>query len=154
MKSRLLVTSGFLAIGLSLPMIAVAQDATAQESEARQETVRVTGSRIPVDPNVVSSVPIQSLDDEDLRLSGEISLADIVNDVPALISSTTAENSATGANALNLRGLGTERTLTLINGRRAVGGFEGSQAIDIGSIPSALVERVEVLTGGASALTP
>lgn len=132
---------------------AAAQDAQPAEDEVRvQETVIVTGSRIPSDPNLVSSVPVQSIGAEDLRLSGEVNVADIVNDIPALISSTTSENSLTGANALNLRGLGSERTLTLINGRRSVGGFEGSQAVDIGSIPAPLIERVEVLTGGASAL--
>jgi len=97
-------------------------------------------------------VPVQTLDGDEFRLSGEISLADVINDVPALVSSLTAENSLTGANALNLRGLGGDRTLTLVNGRRHVSGFEGSQAVDIGSIPQALIERVDVLTGGASAI--
>ncbi|MEM7767280.1 MAG: TonB-dependent receptor [Pseudomonadota bacterium] len=144
-------------------MVALAPGAaSAQEDDVSiQETVTVTGSRIPVDPNVISSVPIQSLSDDDLRLSGEINIADVVNDVPALVSSVTAENggiddpegdAATGQSALNLRGLGTERTLVLINGRRSVGGFDGSQAVDISNIPTALIERVEVLTGGASAL--
>ncbi|MFN7053916.1 MAG: TonB-dependent receptor domain-containing protein [Hyphomonas sp.] len=136
---------------------AFAQDApitvtTESEAEAVQQTITVTGSRIPTDPNLVSSIPVQSITGDDFRLSGEISVADIVNDLPALISSTTSENSATGQSALNLRGLGTTRTLTLINGRRSVGGFEGSQAVDIGTIPTSLIERVEVMTGGASAL--
>ncbi len=148
---RYLITSvGIAALTTSMGSIASAQEG--EDDTSVQQTITVTGSRIPVDPNVVSSVPIQSLSDEEFRLSGEISVADIVNDVPALVSSTTSENSATGQSALNLRGLGTERTLTLINGRRAVGGFEGSQAVDVGAIPSALIERVEVLTGGASAL--
>ena len=125
--------------------------ATAQDSGGLQEVV-VTGSRIPTDPNVVASTPVQFLDASDLRLSGEINLAEIVNDIPALIASQTAENSLTGANALNLRGLGSARTLTLVNGRRHVAGFRGSQAVDVGSIPRALVERVEVTTGGASAV--
>ena len=80
--------------------------AIAQEETSVQDTVVVTGSRIPQDPNLISSVPVQSVDDDDIRLSGEINLADIVNDIPALVSSLTAENSATGANSLNLRGLG------------------------------------------------
>lgn len=126
--------------------------AIAQEETSVQDTVVVTGSRIPQDPNLISSVPVQSVDDDDIRLSGEINLADIVNDIPALVSSLTAENSATGANSLNLRGLGGERSLTLVNGRRHVAGFRGTQAVDVGSIPRALVERVEVTTGGASAV--
>ena len=145
----------FLAYGISAAALvwSAAPVALAQEDdEARQATVTVTGSRIPVDPNLVSSVPVQSLDERAFRLSGEVNIAEIVNDIPALISSTTTENSLTGANALNLRGMGTERTLTLVNGRRHIGGFEGDQAVDIGSIPIALVERVEVITGGASAV--
>ena len=123
-----------------------------QEEAAVQQTITVTGSRIPSDPNLISSVPVQSVDENAIRLSGEFNLADVVNDIPALISSTTAEQSDTGANALNLRGLGSERTLTLVNGRRHVAGFRGTQAVDIGTIPRLLVERVEVTTGGASAV--
>tara|TARA_Y100000766_G_scaffold285055_2_gene306102 strand:+ start:782 stop:3904 length:3123 start_codon:yes stop_codon:yes gene_type:complete len=129
--------------------------ASAQESEEELkavEVINITGSRIPTDPNVLSSVPVQSLDSKDIAMSGELNLADVVNDIPALISSQTAENSDTGANALNLRGLGGERTLTLVNGRRHVAGFRGTSAVDIGTIPRALVERVEVTTGGASAV--
>ena len=128
---------------------AAAQDG---DDAAVQETITVTGSRIPTDPNLASSVPVQSIDESAIRLSGELNLADVVNDIPALVSSLTAENSDTGGNALNLRGLGAERTLTLVNGRRHVAGFRGTQAVDIGTIPRALVERVEVTTGGASAV--
>ncbi len=148
---------GYLLAGVSMAVLCVAlpMSATAQETEdevAVQETVTVTGSRIPTDPNLASSTPVQSLTSEDFQLSGELNLADVVNDIPALVSSLTAENSNTGANALNLRGLGSDRTLTLVNGRRHVAGFRGSQAVDVGSIPRALVERVEVTTGGASAV--
>ena len=143
---RLIGSASVIAVSLTgISATAIAQDTSNDE-------IIVTGSRIPLDPNLTSPVPVQSLSSEDLRLSGEISLADVINDVPALVSSTTSENSLTGANALNLRGLGANRTLTLVNGRRHVAGFEGSQAVDIGSIPQALVERVEVLTGGASAI--
>ncbi|MEO1661390.1 MAG: TonB-dependent receptor [Pseudomonadota bacterium] len=135
---------------------ALALTATAQDSEdeeaAVQDTIVVTGSRIPTDPNLASSTPVQSLGEEDFKLSGELNLADVVNDIPALVSSLTAENSTTGANALDLRGLGQERTLTLVNGRRHVAGFRGTQAVDVGTIPRGLVERVEVTTGGASAV--
>lgn len=149
--------SAILALGGGLPSMAQEIDspvalATDSEDEARQTTITVTGSRIPTDPNLASSVPVQSITGADIRLSGEINLADVVNDIPALISSTTSQNSATGANALNLRGLGTARTLTLVNGRRHVAGFRGTQAVDVSSIPRALVERVEVTTGGASAV--
>ena len=153
MSSRIPIKSS-LVRSVSLMAVAFAgfsTTASAQDNSDVDEII-VTGSRIPIDPNLSSAIPVQSLTEDDFRLSGEISLADIVNDVPALVSSLTSENSVTGANSLNLRGLGANRTLTLVNGRRHVSGFEGSQAVDIGSIPQALVERVEVLTGGASAI--
>lgn len=140
-----------LSLGILGVLAAGAPFAVAQDSGVLQEVV-VTGSRIPTDPNIVASTPVQFLDATDLRLSGEINLAEIVNDIPALVASTTAENSPSGANALNLRGMGSARTLTLVNGRRHVAGFRGTQAVDVGSIPRALVERVEVTTGGASAV--
>jgi len=132
--------------------VAVATAAPAVSAQEQLEEVIVTGSRIPVDSNAISSVPIQAVSEEDIRKSGEINIADIVADIPALVSSLTAENSSTGANSLNLRGLGGSRTLTLVNGRRHVAGFRGSQAVDVGSIPRALVKSVEVTTGGASAV--
>jgi outer membrane receptor protein involved in Fe transport len=125
---------------------------TQAEAESAVEVISIKGSRIPTDPNVISSVPIQSLDSKDIAMSGELNLADVVSDIPALIGSETSENSLDGANALNLRGLDSDRTLTLVNGRRHVAGFRGSQAVDISTIPRALVERVEVTTGGASAI--
>lgn len=152
--SRLLTSGSGLALALAAaPGLALAQEAEDAAPQAREsDVVVITGSRIARDPNLASPVPVQSLDAEALQLSGEVSLADVVNRIPALLASTTAEQSLNGANALNLRGLGSVRTLTLVNGRRHVAGFEGDQAVDIGSIPRGLVERVEVLTGGASAI--
>jgi len=122
------------------------------------EEVIVTGSRIARDANLTGALPVQSVSADDIRASGEFSLSDVVNDIPALLTSTTAEQSidsgdgALGANILNLRGLGAERTLVLVDGRRHVGGLQGAASVDIGSIPMPLVERVEVLSGGASAV--
>jgi len=144
-KSRLSCSVALLAIASAAPMSVQAQDVIVDE-------IIVTGSRIARDPNLVAPTPVQSLSTEDLTLSGEINLAEIVNDIPALVSSLTGENSDSGANALNLRGLGTARTLTLVNGRRHVSGFRGTAAVDTGSIPTALVKSVEVITGGASAV--
>ena len=127
-----------------------------QPGAAVLEEVVVTGSRIARDANLSGPLPVQSVTAERIRASGEFSIADVVNDVPALLTSVTAEQSIdsgpNGANVLNLRGLGYERTLVLVDGRRHVGGLQGTSAVDIGSIPMPLVERVEVLTGGASAV--
>ncbi|MEN7342008.1 MAG: TonB-dependent receptor plug domain-containing protein, partial [Pseudomonadota bacterium] len=134
---------------------AMPADVNAQSEEI--EEVVVTGSRIQRDPNTIAAQPVQSISSEDIKLSGEFSIADVVNDIPALLSSTTSEQSidsafADGANVLSLRGLGVNRTLVLVDGRRHVAGVSGTAAVDVGSIPMGLVERVEVLTGGASAV--
>ena len=121
------------------------------------ETVLVTGSRIARDSNLVGSGPVQSVSSEDILSSGDFNITEVINDLPALLASTTSEQTTQtadtlGTNVLNLRGLGSSRTLVLVNGRRHVSGVEGTQAVDVGSIPSALIESVEVLTGGASAV--
>ena len=155
LATKLLLSASVLTTAVSM---AHAQDAETGEDETSvQETVIITGSRIQRDPNVGAPVPVQSIDAEAIIQSGEFSLVDVVNDIPALVNSTSSEQSidsafALGTNVLNLRGLGSARTLTLIDGRRSVAGVEGSAAVDVSSIPSALVERVEVLTGGASAV--
>ncbi len=123
------------------------------------EEITVTGSRISRDSNLTGALPVQTIGEQEIQMSGEFALSDVVNDVPALLSSVTSENSidaaaefSDGANVLDLRGLGSNRTLVLVDGRRHVGGVQGQAAVDVGSIPMRLVERVEVLTGGASAI--
>lgn len=121
------------------------------------DEIVITGSRIARDSNLSGPLPVQSVDSGLIENSGEFSISDVVNDMPALLGSETSETSSEsdaydGANILNLRNMGANRTLTLVNGRRHVAGDAGSSAVDIGSIPKLLVERVEVLTGGASAV--
>ncbi|MDP5053081.1 MAG: TonB-dependent receptor plug domain-containing protein, partial [Congregibacter sp.] len=127
----------------------------------RLEEVVITGSRIAGDPNATASQPVTSVSAQDIAISGEFNITDVINDIPALFSSNTSENSldgnqdasvADGTNTLNLRGLGAARTLVLVDGRRHVAGAAGTQAVDVGSLPMKLIERVEVLTGGASAV--
>ena len=149
--TKVSVLGSFTALILSL----TAGSAMAQDEQL--EEITVTGSRIARDPNLSGALPVQSVGEQEIQMSGEFSIADVVNDVPALLSSTTSESSidsgfADGANVLNLRGLGANRTLVLVDGRRHVGGVGGSSSVDIGSIPMRLVDRVEVLTGGASAI--
>ena len=90
MKSR--VTSSvfaFFGVLISASSVGFAQNSEGSGRDALQEVV-VTGSRIPVDPNLVASTPVQFLDEAALRLSGEINLAEIVNDIPALVASIGA----------------------------------------------------------------
>lgn len=147
----------------------MAQGALAQQPAGTEvEEIVVTGSRIARDPNVGANVPVQSVNADEIQLAGEVDLGEILNDIPALLTSNTSSNSVAGIfgtgsgetaggaevgeTILQLRGLGVERTLVLVNGRRHVAGVGGSQAVDIGSIPQQLISRVEVLTGGASAI--
>lgn len=155
MKKRSLQTSVSAAVLVLGTMVATGVAQAQDTGAAASDTIVVTGSRIARDPNLVSPIPVQSLGEDQIENSGEVNLADVVNDVPALVASSTVDSNgsgSTGANSLNLRGMGGNRTLTLINGRRHVAGFEGSQAVDIGSVPTQLLQRVEVLTGGASAI--
>ena len=145
------------AAATTLPRVALA------EEDSIIEEVVVTGSRI-ARSNETASQPLSLISAEDLTQVGQTDIGEILNDQPALLSSVTSTNSIdaaatnitesdnVGGAALDLRGLGIERTLTLVNGRRHVSGVEGTSAVDIGTIPSALIERVEVLTGGASAI--
>ena len=144
------------------PGAALAQDA---EIEETLEEIVVTGSRIARDPNLGAPVAVQSVSAEDIRLSGELDVTEVIRNLPALLtttagdgsldsvfSTTSGEANGAGESVLQLRGMGAERTLVLVNGRRHVSGVQGTQSVDINTIPTALIERVEVLTGGASAI--
>jgi iron complex outermembrane recepter protein len=148
-----------LAIAMSAPA-AYAQTADGQTPGAEDtelETIVVTGSRI-ARPEIESPIPVTTLGQADLAQKGTATITDALNSVPALFSSITNEESVrNGANpigvaTLNLRGLGDNRTLVLVNGRRHVAGVAGSAAVDINSIPDALIERTDVMTGGASTI--
>lgn len=142
--------------------LALGPQAQAQQAAGVIEEVVVTGSRIARDPNATAPVPVQAVSGLDIQRSGVIDAADVFKDIPSLLTSVSSQSScqgsvfsafgATGESVLQLRGMGRERTLVLVNGRRHVSGVAGSQSVDVGSIPVSLIERVEVLTGGASAL--
>ena len=145
---------GSAAVILAASSLPLSGQIAAQEDTI--EEVIVTGSRISRDSNLTGALPVQSVNADDIRMSGEFSITDVVNDIPALLTSVTSEqsidNGIDGQNTLNLRGLGAARTLVLVDGRRHVGGLQGTSSVDVGSIPMPLVERVEVLSGGASAV--
>lgn len=150
-----------LAAASTVPFAAQAQSETVADPTLAEEedAIIVTGSRIARDPNIGSAAPIIAVTAEELRRSGTADVVDTLRDIPALSTSTTSEASidgvfseAVGQSILNLRGLGANRTLVLVNGRRHVSGVAGEQAVDINSIPSALIQRVETLTGGASSI--
>lgn len=126
------------------------------ESDGSDSTIIVTGTRIQ-NPNVSSPVPITSVEIEDLVSTGSVSLGDAINELPALRSTFSQGNSTrfigtAGLSLLDLRGLGTERTLVLVNGRRHVTASPGDFRVDVNTIPIDLVERVDIVTGGNSAI--
>lgn len=120
------------------------------------QKVEVTGSRI-ISANADSPAPIQVLTAKDIADSGVTNIQDLLqkNPVfgPAAISRTNSNfsTSSAGTATVDLRGLGTDRTLVLVNGRRYVPGIPGSSTVDLNTIPTEFIERIEVLTGGASA---
>ncbi|MFL6732680.1 MAG: TonB-dependent receptor plug domain-containing protein, partial [Sphingomicrobium sp.] len=126
------------------------------QAQATDTSIVVTGSRIRR-PNLASAVPITSVQATDLAQRGEVSLGDALNDLPSLRSTFSQANSTgsigtAGLSLLDLRGLGTARTLTLINGRRMVSAQPGSFQVDVNTIPVDLLDRVDVVTGGNSAV--
>jgi len=154
--------AGALLSGLVLaPVAATAQTAVQTDQAGAVATpvgeVVVTGSRIPR-PNLEQPTPVSVVNAVALENFGTSSLGDALAQLPALASSGTVRaNSDSGSNLgglsfPDLRGLGTSRTLTLVNGKRHVAGDAGDTAVDLNTIPTALVDRVEVVTGGASAI--
>ena len=130
--------------------------ALAQDSEQVIEEVVVTGSRI-ARKELISVSPINTLDEQQIEIAGSNSIATILNELPAagvpgsVDTATNFRTTTTGLNTVDLRNLGSERTLVLVNGRRHIGGSAGSQSVDLSMIPVPLLERVEVVTGGAAA---
>ncbi len=136
---------------------APSDQATSPTNGGPVEKVVVTGSRIPR-PNLEQPTPVTTVTKERIEDSGTSNLGDIVAQFPALSSNGTVRANSDsfgdqgGLNFPDLRSLGTGRTLTLVNGKRHVAGDAGDQAVDFNSIPPALVDRVEIVTGGASAI--
>lgn len=150
-------------IGLTAATSAQAQDTTPaesaeEESADKSETIVVTGSRIRR-PNLQSTVPITSIGGENFFQQGQTNVGDTLNDLPQLRSTFAQQNPGlgigiAGLNLLDLRGLGTQRTLVLVNGRRHVPSdiLNNAVSVDTNSIPNDLIERVDIVTGGNSAI--
>jgi outer membrane receptor protein involved in Fe transport len=142
------------AIGMAL----LSFPATAQEAEqpADEPVIVVTGSRISR-PTLDSPIPVTTISAEDLGRRGQTNVGDILNDLPSLRSTYSQSNSTqyigtAGLNFLDLRGLGVARTLVLVNGRRHITSSEGDFLVDTNTIPTDLIDRVDIVTGGSSAV--
>lgn len=156
-KTKVGAAAALLATGI-LP---VALPAMAQSTDKieKVETVVVTGSRI-VRPNLTSTTPVLAVTPETMANLGMENFADMATQLPQFApafgssrtQSTFSGVASSGLNNANLRNLGSGRSLVLINGRRVPGGSSTSMSVDFNSIPTANIERVEISTGGASAI--
>jgi outer membrane receptor protein involved in Fe transport len=132
---------------------------TAAATESNTSDIIVTGSRISR-PTLDSPIPVTTLSATDLTRAGNTNIGDILERLPALSASQTQASSlaggatigGTGLNILNLRNLGQDRTLVLVDGQRHVSSVEGQFLVDVNTIPTDLIERVDVVTGGSSAI--
>jgi iron complex outermembrane receptor protein len=149
-------------IGACLILTAAGAQETAGNAELQE--IVITGSRI-IQPNQVSTSPVQVVTAEDIRVSGKTDITDIISQLPQVFTNdlgqdlgnrTPGLSTPGGVATADLRGLGANRTLVLVNGRRLGQGSPNtaiqSPAPDLDQVPASLVERVEVLTGGASAV--
>ena len=118
---------------------------------SRAEAVQVTGSLIPR-PALEAMSPVTTLEVEELTYRGMTRLEDMLTSLPQVFTAqnSAVSNGSTGTATVNLRNLGDNRTLVLLDGRRLAPGDIGDVAPDLNFIPSSLVKRVDVLTGGAS----
>lgn len=155
---------GILAAGVSLgalaaPLAAYAQAQVSPEGEASQvDEVVVTGSRLQRS-GIDAPTPTVALTAETIEAKGVTNIAEMLNEMPQVATGLSNANTSysfgnIGLNQVNLRNLGVRRTLTMVNGRRRAGTPDDSNflAFDLSNIPASLVERLEVQTGGTSAV--
>lgn len=149
-----------LVIGqLFVPTLVTAAEPAAEQAKD-VETIVVTGSRLTRASGQMPT-PTTIIDAAVIQATGAKNLGDLMHQLPALANGIGAVSASdanggnldsAGLELANLRGLGTARTLVLVNGRRHVAGRAGEAAVDIAMIPASMVERIDVVTGGASAI--
>lgn len=150
----------FLSVGatfLATPAAFAQQtDAAEEQAQDRTERIQVTGSRI-LREGAIAPSPVTIISGEDLIETGAMNIGEVLSRLPAMANTYTLANSGrfigtAGASLLDLRGMGTSRTLVLVDGRRHVGASAGSSSVDTNTIPASWIDRVEIITGGASAV--
>lgn len=145
-----------VAVGLVGHVQAQEQKQTNSAQTEAVERIGVTGSRI-LREGAVSPSPVTVLTGEALVQSGAMNIGEVLSRMPAMGSTFNLANSGrsigtAGVSLLDLRNMGTSRTLVLVDGKRHVAGSPGTASVDTNSIPSTWIERVEIITGGASAV--
>jgi iron complex outermembrane recepter protein len=135
------------------PVEASDQSGPTSTGDPSDTNVVVTGTRIRA-PNLTAVSPVTVVNSQEIRLQGVTRTEDLINSLPQAFAGQGGNlaNGASGTATVDLRGLGPDRTLVLINGRRLVPGDPSTPNPDINVVPAALVDRVEVLTGGASSV--
>ncbi|HEY0446300.1 MAG TPA: TonB-dependent receptor [Allosphingosinicella sp.] len=134
-----------------------AENPNSPECAAEGQAIVVTGSRI-ASPTLTSASPLQVVDSADIDQAGVVNVQEVLLENPAFgtpgISRTNSNftTTASGVAQVDLRNLGSDRTLVLVNGRRFVGGLADSPSVDLNSIPTQFIERIDILTGGASSI--
>lgn len=155
-RARLSAGAAPLVLGLAMIASPAWAQAAADAADDAGEIV-VTGSRIAT-PTLDSASPLQIVDAQDIDNTGAPNLQNVLLENPAFgtpgISRTNSNfsTSSAGVATVDLRNLGSDRTLVLVDGRRFVAGIPGSATVDLNTIPAQFIERVDVLTGGASAV--
>lgn len=142
-----------IAVAAVSPVSAFAQTT---ETEAAPERIQVTGSRI-LREGAIAPSPVTVISGRDLVETGAMNIGEVLNTLPSLAATYSLANSGrsigtAGLSLLDLRGMGASRTLVLVDGRRHVASSAGSAAVDTNSIPTAWLDSVEIITGGASAV--
>ncbi|MGX5913573.1 TonB-dependent receptor plug domain-containing protein [Aliidiomarina sp. Khilg15.8] len=149
---RLVLMYGATATAFGGASAAVAQDSS--ESAERTERIQVTGSRIQR-TDMEGAMPVTVIDREDIDMSGETSVADLLRGTTFNSAGSfrpRSGSSAQGVSSVDMRGLGSSRTLVLVDGRRLTMSPSTGSSQDLNSIPMAAVERIEILSDGASAV--
>jgi iron complex outermembrane receptor protein len=143
----------FLYTFFALSLVAFNTNVFAQDDDNVEEVI-VTGSKITKD-EFSSSSPITIITEEDILSAGNASVDEYLKYTPAFTGyqlGTSTNNGGDGSRKVDLRGLGFNRTLVLLNGKRTIGDIGGDGAVDIGGIPEMMIKRVEVLKDGASTI--
>lgn len=137
-------SAGFYSNGVA------AQQAAAAQEELEQ--IVVTGSRI-ARPGVEEASPIAVIGSDEIAMQGTVNIENVLFTLPQVVAtqSSASNNPGGGVATVNLRGLGSQRTLVLVDGKRYIS-YDVNQVVDLNTIPSALIERIDVVTGGRSAV--
>ncbi|MCQ8880423.1 TonB-dependent receptor [Pseudoalteromonas shioyasakiensis] len=157
-----MIKNNYLGASIKLALcssaLAISSQSLAAEEEGAKsiDRIEVTGSRI-LREGAIAPAPVTVISGEDLVNTGAVNIGEALNKLPALGNTYSLSNSGrfigtAGLNILDLRNMGTARTLVLVDGKRHVSSSAGTQSVDTNTIPSSWVERVEIITGGASAV--